>query len=39
MFEPKVFWEQMYCIEEKTYDIVETFRRPGHCAPLVTPLV
>jgi len=23
----------MYCIEEKTCDIVETFRRPGHCAP------
>jgi len=28
MFESKVFWKQMYCIEERTCDIVETFRRP-----------
>jgi len=39
MFEPKVFWEQMRCIEGSTRDIVGTFqrplviRRPGHCAP------
>ena len=28
MFEPKVFREQMYNIEESTYNIVGTFRRP-----------
>jgi len=41
MFEPELFRQQMYCIEENTCDIVGTFRRPGHCAPLfplVTPL-
>jgi len=38
MFEPEVFRKQMYCIEESTCDIVGTFRRPGHCARLVTPL-
>jgi len=40
MFEPEVFRKQMYCIEESTYDIVGSFRRPGDCAPLplVTPL-
>ena len=35
-------WEQMQCIEETTYDIVGTFRSPGHCDPLnpfVKPLV
>jgi len=40
MFEPKVFWEQMYCIEESICDIVGTLRqpsvirRPGNCALL-----
>jgi len=38
MFEPEVFRKQMYCIEESTCDIVETFRRTGNCVPL-TPLV
>ena len=28
LFETKVFREQMYCMEESTCDIVETFRRP-----------
>jgi len=28
MFEPEVFLEQMYCIEEGTHDIVGPFRRP-----------
>ena len=47
MFEPEVFRKQMYCIEERTCDIVGTFsapsaliRRPGSCAPfapLITP--
>jgi len=37
MFEPVVFWKQMYCFEEGTCDIVGTFRRPVNCAPLVTP--
>jgi len=32
MFEPKVLWNQMCCIEESTCDIVGTFRRPGNCA-------
>jgi len=32
MFEP-VFRKQMCCIEESNCDIVETFRRPGNCAP------
>jgi len=27
MFETEVFRKQMYCIEESTCDIVETFRR------------
>jgi len=27
MFEPEVFRNQMYCIEESTCDIVVTFRR------------
>jgi len=44
MFEPKVFWEQMHCIEGSTYDIVWTFRsqvirRPQNSTPLVTLLV
>jgi len=34
MFEPEVFLKQMYHIEESTYDIVATFRRPGIRAPL-----
>jgi len=34
MFEPEVFLKQMYYIEESTYDIVATFRRPGIRAPL-----
>jgi len=47
MFEPKVFREKMYRVEEGNCDIVGTFRRPpvirpqGRCAtlaPLVTPL-
>ena len=44
MFETKFFGEQMYCIEESTWDIVGTFGRPpkviprpGHCAPLELP--
>jgi len=28
MFEPEIFWNQMYCMEESTCDIVGTFRRP-----------
>ena len=28
MFEPEVFWKQIYCIEESICDIVGTFRRP-----------
>ena len=28
IFEPEVFRKQMYWIEESTYDIVGTFRRP-----------
>jgi len=28
MFEPEVLRKQMYCTEEITCDIVETFRRP-----------
>ena len=41
MFEPVVFREQMYCIEESTCNIVETFgglvviRRPGNRVALV----
>jgi len=27
MFEPEVFWKQMYCTEESICDIVGTFRR------------
>jgi len=44
MFEPEVFWKQMYCIEESAYDIIVTFwspaviRRQERCAPL-PPLV
>jgi len=46
MPEPEVFQKQMYCVEESTFDIVGTFRRPtviwyplvirrpGNCAPL-----
>jgi len=39
-FETEVFWKQIYCIEENTYDIVGTFRRPPQCfdAPIVTRL-
>jgi len=33
MFEPEVFWKQMYSIEESTCDIVGNFRRPGNCGP------
>jgi len=39
MFEPEVFWKQMYCIEGSGHDIVVTFCppaaiwRPGNCAP------
>jgi len=36
MFEPKVFWELIYCIEGSTCNTVGAFRRHGHCAPLVT---
>lgn len=38
IFEPTVFWDQIYCTEESTFDIVESFwypagiPRPGHCA-------
>jgi len=28
IFEPEVFWKQMYCIKESTCNIVGTFRRP-----------
>ena len=35
MFEPEVFRKQMYCTEESTCDIVETFRRPR--SDLATP--
>jgi len=28
MCEPEVFRKQMHCMEESTYDIVETFQRP-----------
>jgi len=35
ILEPDVFPKQMYCIEENTCDIVETLRRPEHCAPLL----
>jgi len=46
MFEPKVFREQMHCIEESACGFVRTFRRipssppksPGHCALFGTPL-
>ena len=40
MFEPEVFWKQMYCFEKSAYDTVVTFWplaviwRPGNCAPL-----
>ena len=43
VFEPEVFRKQMYCIEESTCDIVETFRRPhkysasGELCPLALP--
>jgi len=34
MFEPEIFRNRMYCIEESTCDIVGTFRRPrSHSAP------
>jgi len=29
MFEPKVFWKQMYYIEESAFDIVGTFGTPA----------
>ena len=44
MFEPKVFWEYMYCIEEKTCTIVGTFqgppviRGPVYCGPSLRSL-
>jgi len=28
MFEPEFFWKEMYCIEESTCDIIETFGAP-----------
>jgi len=28
MFEPEIFLKQMYCIEESTCNIFETFQRP-----------
>jgi len=31
MFEPEVFRNQIYCVEESTCDIVGTFRLPGYC--------
>jgi len=45
MFETKVFWKQIYWIQESICNIAGTFRalqvlrRPGHCAPHGTPLV
>jgi len=34
VFEPEVFWKQIYCVEESTSDIDGTFRRPrSHSAP------
>ena len=42
MFEPEVFWKQMYCIEESTCDIVGTFRRPSQsfgARGIVSPLL
>jgi len=34
MFEPEFFRKQMFCTEEGTCDVVETFRRPNsHSAP------
>jgi len=38
MFETKVYWEEMYCTEENTCNIVGTFRRPGHSASIVPSL-
>jgi len=45
IFEPKVFWDYMYCIEESHSDIVAvgSFRhtpviqRPEHCTALAHP--
>jgi len=34
MFDSEAYWESMYCIEEKTCNIVETFQHLGHCAYL-----
>jgi len=28
MFEPEVFWKEIYCIEESAYKIVGTFWHP-----------
>ena len=28
IFESEVLWKQIHCIEESTFDIVVTFRRP-----------
>jgi len=41
MFDCKVFREQIYCYEEGTCDIVETFSARALCpsCPLITPLV
>jgi len=47
MFEPEVFWKQMYSIEGSAYDIDVTFWTPQWfgiqgivpLAPLVSPLV
>jgi len=41
MFEPEVFWKQMYCIEESRllvtllglFDTPAVMRRPGNCYP------
>ena len=39
IFEPEVFRNQMYCIEESTSDMVGTFRRPLYCYPLYLPML
>jgi len=45
MFEPKVFREQMHCIEKVLVTLLGLFGapvvvpRPENCAPLVTPLL
>ena len=45
VFKSKLFWDEMCCIGQKTWDIFATFRwrpvirRPVYCVPLVPPLV